>query len=137
MKKASPGRPSDELRAEYDLAELKGGVRGKYLSQTATSANPPGRKTETGGTVTLRSSRSEELEQPLAAGSIVALSFARRRIEKKTYREDSAPGFTGALTSRFNSIVFSLWGRRDPTSQVSAIQVGTPKRGKTNFISRK
>lgn len=53
------------------------------------------------------------------------------------YREDSAPGFTGALSSGFNSSVFSLLGRRDPASHVFAIQVGTPKRGNTNFISRK
>jgi len=30
MKKASLTRPSDDLRAEYDLSRLKGGVRGKY-----------------------------------------------------------------------------------------------------------
>ena len=33
MKKASLAKPSDDLRAEYDLSRLKGGVRGKYYSR--------------------------------------------------------------------------------------------------------
>ena len=30
MKKASAKKNNDDLRAEYDLSQLKGGVRGKY-----------------------------------------------------------------------------------------------------------
>ena len=33
MKKALAKRPDDELRPEYDLSKLKGGVRGKYYRQ--------------------------------------------------------------------------------------------------------
>jgi hypothetical protein len=65
------------------------------------------------------------------------LDRANRRIAVSLQREDPGPGFTGAVTSPFNSIVFSLLGRRDPTSHELAIQVGTPRRGKMNFISRK
>jgi hypothetical protein len=32
-KKSHKNRPTDELRSEYDLSQLKGGVRGKYFSQ--------------------------------------------------------------------------------------------------------
>ena len=33
MKKASTSKQADELRPEYDLSKLKGGVRGKYYVQ--------------------------------------------------------------------------------------------------------
>ncbi len=38
MRKASAKR-SDDLRAEYDLALLKGGVRGKYYRQATAGTN--------------------------------------------------------------------------------------------------
>ena len=37
MKKSA--KPVDELRAEYDLSLLKGGVRGKYYQQATAGAN--------------------------------------------------------------------------------------------------
>lgn len=39
MKKAAKKKPSDDLRAEYDLARLKGGVRGKYYRQATEGTN--------------------------------------------------------------------------------------------------
>src|SRR5687767_12682179 len=39
MKKATQKRGKDELRPEYDLAKLKGGVRGKYYEQAAAGTN--------------------------------------------------------------------------------------------------
>jgi hypothetical protein len=39
MKKASTKRNNDELRAEYDLSRLKGGVRGKYYKQATAGTN--------------------------------------------------------------------------------------------------
>jgi hypothetical protein len=36
-KKASAKRNNAELRPEYDLAKLKGGVRGKYYKQATAS----------------------------------------------------------------------------------------------------
>ena len=39
MRKALAKRPSDDLRPEYDLARLKGGVRGKYYKQAAAGTN--------------------------------------------------------------------------------------------------
>jgi hypothetical protein len=39
MKKATPKRPGDDLRAEYDLSQLKGGVRGKYYRQATAGTN--------------------------------------------------------------------------------------------------
>ena len=39
MKKASAKRMDDDLRPEYDLAQLKGGVRGKYYRQAAAGTN--------------------------------------------------------------------------------------------------
>lgn len=39
MKMASAKQPADELRPEYDLSKLKGGVRGKYLNQAAAGTN--------------------------------------------------------------------------------------------------
>ena len=39
MKKASTKKNSDELRAEYDLSKLKGGVRGKYYKQATAGTN--------------------------------------------------------------------------------------------------
>jgi hypothetical protein len=39
MKKASTKRNNDELRAEYDLSKLKGGVRGKYYKQATAGTN--------------------------------------------------------------------------------------------------
>ncbi|MGB7555963.1 MAG: hypothetical protein WBM04_16445 [Candidatus Korobacteraceae bacterium] len=39
MKKASANRRNDELRPEYDLAQLAGGVRGKYYRQAVAGTN--------------------------------------------------------------------------------------------------
>ena len=39
MKKASAKKNSDELRPEYDLSKLKGGVRGKYYKQAIAGTN--------------------------------------------------------------------------------------------------
>ncbi len=39
MKKAPTNRRVDELRPEYDLSKLKGGVRGKYFEQAHTGTN--------------------------------------------------------------------------------------------------
>ncbi|HMD70728.1 MAG TPA: hypothetical protein VKF41_05260 [Bryobacteraceae bacterium] len=39
MKKASAKRSDDSLRPEYDLSQLKGGVRGKYYRQAAAGTN--------------------------------------------------------------------------------------------------
>ena len=39
MRKALAKRRSDDLRPEYDLARLKGGVRGKYYKQAAAGTN--------------------------------------------------------------------------------------------------
>lgn len=39
MKKASANRRNDELRPEYDLTRLKGGVRGKYYRQAVAGTN--------------------------------------------------------------------------------------------------
>ena len=38
MKKAS-SKKTDELRPEYDLSQLKGGVRGKYYPQAKAGTN--------------------------------------------------------------------------------------------------
>ena len=39
MKKVTAKRTSDDLRAEYDLSQLKGGVRGKYYRQATAGTN--------------------------------------------------------------------------------------------------
>jgi len=39
MKKASVNKVPDDLRPEYDLARLKGGVRGKYYRQATAGTN--------------------------------------------------------------------------------------------------
>jgi hypothetical protein len=39
MKKESARRRPDDLRPEYDLAQLKGGVRGKYYKQAIAGTN--------------------------------------------------------------------------------------------------
>ena len=39
MKQASAERLDDDLRPEYDLSQLKGGVRGKYYRQAAAGTN--------------------------------------------------------------------------------------------------
>ena len=39
MKKELTTKPSGELRPEYDLSQLKGGVRGKYYRQAITGTN--------------------------------------------------------------------------------------------------
>ena len=39
MKKASAKRLDDELRPEYDLSQLKGGVRGKYYRKAIAGTN--------------------------------------------------------------------------------------------------
>ena len=39
MRKELAKRRSDELRPEYDLARLKGGVRGKYYKQASAGTN--------------------------------------------------------------------------------------------------
>lgn len=38
-KKTSATKTADELRPEYDLSKMKGGVRGKYLSQAVAGTN--------------------------------------------------------------------------------------------------
>jgi hypothetical protein len=39
MKKASAKRMNDDLRPEYDLSQLRGGVRGKYYRQATAGTN--------------------------------------------------------------------------------------------------
>lgn len=39
MKKATAKRTDDDLRSEYDLSLLKGGVRGKYYRQATAGTN--------------------------------------------------------------------------------------------------
>jgi hypothetical protein len=39
MKKVSVTKSDDSLRPEYDLSQLKGGVRGKYYRQAAAGTN--------------------------------------------------------------------------------------------------
>jgi hypothetical protein len=39
MKKVSARKKGDELRPEYDLAQLRGGVRGKYYRQATAGTN--------------------------------------------------------------------------------------------------
>jgi hypothetical protein len=39
MKKARTTKKADELRPEYDLAKLKGGVRGKYYDRARAGTN--------------------------------------------------------------------------------------------------
>jgi len=39
MKKANNKKMTDELRPEYDLAKLKGGVRGKYAKRFKQGTN--------------------------------------------------------------------------------------------------
>jgi hypothetical protein len=39
MKKANKKEMADELRPEYDLAKLKGGVRGKYAKRFCRGTN--------------------------------------------------------------------------------------------------
>jgi hypothetical protein len=39
MKKAPTSKKADELRPEYDLSKLKGGVRGKYYEQSRAGTN--------------------------------------------------------------------------------------------------
>ena len=39
MKKASAKRFDNDLRPEYDLSKLKGGVRGKYYRQAVAGTN--------------------------------------------------------------------------------------------------
>jgi len=39
MKKARTNKRADELRPEYDLSKLKGGVRGKYYGQARAGTN--------------------------------------------------------------------------------------------------
>ena len=39
MKKAHTNKQADELRPEYDLSKLKGGVRGKYYERARAGTN--------------------------------------------------------------------------------------------------
>ncbi len=39
MKKKPPAKPNDELRKEYDLSRLSGGVRGKYYKRATAGTN--------------------------------------------------------------------------------------------------
>jgi hypothetical protein len=39
MKKDEPAEEDDDLRPEYELADLKGGVQGKYLEQYRKGTN--------------------------------------------------------------------------------------------------
>ena len=39
MKKASAKKTKDDLRPEYDLSQLKGGVRGKYFREATAGTN--------------------------------------------------------------------------------------------------
>jgi hypothetical protein len=39
MKKASTKKNNDDLRSEYDLSQLKGGIRGKYYREATAGTN--------------------------------------------------------------------------------------------------
>ena len=40
MKKVSAKRATDDLRPEYDISQLEGGVRGKYFQRPTAGTNP-------------------------------------------------------------------------------------------------
>jgi hypothetical protein len=76
-KKASPSKSSDGLRAEYDLSQLAGGVRGKYYLRAAAETNlmliePDLAKLFPDSDAVNRTLR-------VLAGAVVAVSSKRRR----------------------------------------------------------
>jgi hypothetical protein len=77
MKKASASKSSDGLRAEYDLSELAGGVRGKYYRRATAGTNlvriePDLAKVFPGSDAVNRALR-------VLADAVVAVSTSKRR----------------------------------------------------------
>lgn len=87
MKKITARTASDELRDEYDLSQLKGGVRGKYYKRATAGTNLVLIDPELAALFPDSESVNRALR--LLADTAEAALPRRRRQRKKNTREDN------------------------------------------------
>jgi len=99
MKKASAKGIDDDLRPEYDLSQLKGGVRGKYYLQATAGTNLVLIERELADVFPDSESVNRALRL-LVNTAAAAAGTARRRPGASNNRPKSAAGKGGRLAAR-------------------------------------
>jgi hypothetical protein len=99
MKKASAKGIDDDLRPEYDLSQLKGGVRGKYYRQATAGTNLVLIERELADVFPDSESVNRALRL-LVNTAAAAAGTARRRLGASNNRPRSAAGERARLAGR-------------------------------------
>jgi hypothetical protein len=99
MKKASAKGIDDDLRPEYDLSQLKGGVRGKYYHQATAGTNLVLIERELADVFPDSESVNRALRL-LVNTAAAAAGTVRRRPGASNNRPRSAAGKGGRLAAR-------------------------------------
>ena len=99
MKKASAKGMDDELRPEYDLSQLKGGVRGKYYREAIAGTNLVLIEHELAGVFPDSESVNRALRM-LVNTATAATSTARRRPGASTHSAKSTAVKRARLAAR-------------------------------------
>jgi len=100
MKKASAKGINDDLRPEYDLSQLKGGVRGKYYREATAGTNLVLIEHELADIFPDSESVNRALRMLVNTAAAAAASAARRRPRAPNHRAKSAAGKRGHLAAR-------------------------------------
>ena len=98
MKKASAKRMDDDLRPEYDLSQLKGGVRGKYYREATAGSNLVLIEHELADVFPDSESVNRALRM-LVNTAAAAAGTARRRPRTSNHRTKSAAGKRARLAA--------------------------------------
>jgi hypothetical protein len=100
MKKASAKGTSDDLRPEYDLTQLKGGVRGKYYREATAGTNLVLIEHELAGVFPDSESVNRALRMLVNTAAAAAASTPRRRHGASNRRANSAAVKRAHLAAR-------------------------------------
>jgi len=99
MKKASAKGMDDDLRPEYDLSQLKGGVRGKYYRGATAGSNLVRIEHELADVLPDSESVNRALRMLVNTAAATA-GTARRRFRAANHRVKSAAGKRARLAAR-------------------------------------
>ncbi len=100
MKKASAKRTDDDLRPEYDLSQLKGGVRGKYNREATAGTNLVLIEHELADVFPDSESVNRALRLLVNTAAAAAAGAARRRPGASNPRAKSPAGKRAHLAAR-------------------------------------
>ena len=97
MKKASAKEMNDDLRPEYDLSQLKGGVRGKYYREATAGTNLVLIEHELAAVFPDSESVNRALRMLVKTAAAAAAPRSRRRRGSSNYPAKSGAGKRPAM----------------------------------------